>query len=306
MSSQSLIKKQQRNGRVITRYGAELLVEVESQDVIRCTAKRKFDHVACGDYVTIELAKQGNARLIDIAPRKNALTRPDYSHKLKTIAANIDQLVIIMSWRPEPFWDLLDRYLVTAYLLDASAVIVMNKDDLANEYASKKDLVNISEYQQIGYPIINTVADADHQNESKGITDLQTHLDHKVNVLVGQSGVGKSSLATLLLPDKEIMVGRISNSGEGRHTTTTTTLYELPLGGSLIDSPGVRDFTLPEMTEQQLREGYNEFSAYSSYCKFNNCSHDHEPGCKVREAVEMTELPVHRYQRYLRLLKDVR
>ena len=142
-----------------------------------------------------------------------------------------------MSWRPEPFWELLDRYLVTAHLLGASAVIVMNKSDLADEFASDKQLQNLAEYEQVGYPVINTVADAalsgdSNSNKKNGLFELQKKLDGKVNVLVGQSGVGKSSLATLLLPDIEIVVGEISNSGEGRHTTTTTTLYNLPLGGS--------------------------------------------------------------------------
>ena len=281
--------------------------------MIRCTAKRKFDHVACGDNVTVELADHGNARLMDVAPRKNALTRPDYSHKLKTIAANIDQLVIIMSWRPDPFWELLDRYLVTAHLLDTSAVIVMNKDDLADQYATEKAIQSLAEYQQIGYTVIKTIADSDsadnkdnRADESSGLQLLRKSLDDKINVLVGQSGVGKSSLAILLLPDIDILVGEVSDSGEGRHTTTTTTLYDLPSGGSLIDSPGVRDFVLPEMDEVQLRDGYREFAAYSPYCKFNNCSHAHEPACKVREAVDKGELASNRYKRYLKLLSEIR
>ncbi len=300
---------QQRTGRVVTRYGAELLVKIENNEVIRCTAKRKFDHVACGDNVTIALAEHGNARLMDIAPRKNALTRPDYSHKLKTIAANIDQLVIIMSWRPDPFWELLDRYLVTAHLLDATAVIVMNKDDLGAEYATEKASQSLAEYQQIGYTVIKTVADSDGDTEAlakeSGLKALQEELDDKTSVLVGQSGVGKSSLATLLLPDIDIVVGEVSDSGEGKHTTTTTTLYDLPSGGGLIDSPGVRDFVLPDINELQLREGYKEFADFSPYCKFNNCSHAHEPGCKVRQALDEGELPASRYRRYLKLLSDI-
>ena len=304
--SNALEQGNRRSGRVITRYGAELLVKDENAEMIRCTAKRKFDQVACGDYVTIELAKQGNARLVDISPRKNALTRPDYSHKLKAIAANIDQLIIVMSWRPEPFWELLDRYLVTAYLLDADALIVMNKNDLAERYASDNAINNLREYEQIGYTVIKATAEGEAQGQKPVLDDLKRHLAHKTNVLVGQSGVGKSSLARLLLPETEITVGRVSDSGEGRHTTTTTSLYELPEGGSLIDSPGVRDFVLPDINERQLREGYREFAAYSPLCKFNNCSHAHEPGCKVREALEKGDIPANRYKRYLKLLSDIR
>ncbi len=295
----------QLQGRVIARYGAELLVEIPPHTRVRCTAKRKFDQVACGDNVTIALAEHGNARLMDIAPRKNALTRPDHRHRLKTIAANIDQLVVVVSWRPAPFWELLDRYLVTAHQLDASAVVVMNKEDLAGQYASAEALEALKEYACIGYPVIRTVAMTDAVMQEGGLSDLQKILNGKTNILVGQSGVGKSSLANALLPDKEIMVGEISQFGEGRHTTTTTTLYALPGGGELVDSPGVRDFVLPDITKSQLREGFREYAAYSSGCKFNNCTHAHEPGCRVREAVEMGELAGRRYQRYLKLLADI-
>jgi len=289
-------------GQVITRYGAEILVETEQDGIIRCTAKRKLDHVACGDFVTIKLSQQGNAQLISIAPRHNALTRPDYSHRIKTIAANIDQLIVVVAWQPKPSWLLVDRYLIASQRLNCDTLIVINKADLLGQHASDKDQQYLNEFKKIGYPVVSTTAgDAD----ITGITELQQHLHNKTSTLVGQSGVGKSSLANELLKNAHIQVGRISNNGEGRHTTTSTTLYSLKQGGKLIDSPGVRDFILPELTRSQLRAGYVEFNEASELCKFNNCSHQHEPKCAVRQQVSNNELPSARYQRYLKLLDSL-
>lgn len=291
-------------GRVITRFGSELIAQTDEGEMLRCTAKRKLEHIACGDYVTIEIAEHGNSRVVTIAPRHNALTRPDFRGKIRTIAANIDQVIIILSWLPEPFWGLVDRYLIAASLLNTEAILVINKSDLASEYATEKSLDALQEYQQIGYTIIKTEAtDKEHHSD---INDLQQALNNNTNILVGQSGVGKSSLAQLLLTDIDIRVGDISNSGEGQHTTTTTTLYTLPSGGFLIDSPGVRDYTLsPDISVQALKSGYREFADYSLGCKFNDCTHNHEPQCKVREAYEAGDIPPKRYKRYLYLLSEL-
>ena len=291
-------------GRVITRFGAELIAQTDEGETLRCTAKRKFEQIACGDYVTIEIAEHGISRVVAIAPRHNALTRPDFRGKIRTIAANIDQVIIILSWLPEPFWGLVDRYLIAASLLNTEAILVINKSDLASQYATNKSLEALQEYQKIGYTLIET--EAVDQEHNRGISNLQQALNNNTNILVGQSGVGKSSLAQLLLTDVDIRVGDISNSGEGQHTTTTTTLYTLPSGGFLIDSPGVRDYTLPpDISAQDLKSGYREFADYSQHCKFNNCTHNHEPQCKVRDAYEAGDIPPKRYKRYIYLLSEL-
>ena len=291
-------------GRVITRFGAELLVENPvdiSLPPVRCTAKRKFDTIVCGDTISWHANAHGNATVDNLLPRKNALTRPGYRGKPRTIAANIDQLVVVNSWLPETSWDLVDRYLIAAQQLNASAIIVMNKSDLAETYASDEDWRALDIYREIGYQVlqINAITGA-------GVDALKVLMRDKTSIFSGRSGVGKSSIANIILPDTDISVGIISDSGEGKHTTTTATLYPLNPNnrqdGYLIDSPGVRNYAISDMNAQQLSEGYIEFAPFKKLCHFNNCTHNHEPKCAVRNAVENGDITTERYQRYLQAL----
>ena len=290
-------------GRVVTRFGAELLVENNNDPknpTVRCTAKRKFDSIVCGDFITWHHNEHGNASVDDLLPRTNALTRPGYRGKPRTIAANIDQLVIVNSWLPETSWNLVDRYLIAADQLKAEAVIVMNKSDLAKDHATDEDWQAIKAYQEIGYSVLEMNA---HTGE--GIQELKDLMGNKTSIFSGRSGVGKSSIANKILPDSDIMVGIISDSGEGKHTTTTANLYQLGNGGYLIDSPGVRDYALGDISTSDLSDGYIEFAKYSNNCRFHNCTHDHEPGCAVTKAVESGEINQGRYQRYIDALKNL-
>ncbi len=308
---QLLNKPSSNTGRVITRFGAELLVENTDLSLppVRCTAKRKFDTIVCGDFIKWYPNEHGNASVGDLLPRKNALTRPGYRGKPRTIAANIDQLIIVNSWLPETSWHLVDRYLIAAQQLKAEAIIVMNKADLADQYATAKDWENLDVYQKIGYPVLHIDA-----LTGEGVDKLQVLMKNKTSIFSGRSGVGKSSIANQILPDMDIAVGIISDSGEGKHTTTTAILYQLTTGAYLIDSPGVRDYALGDISEHELSEGYIEFSDYikqnKKHCKFNNCTHNHEPNCVVREAVTATgiksEITKARYQRYLMALESLK
>jgi len=290
-------------GRVVTRFGADLLVEAESAGFaapFRCTTRRKLDQVACGDRVQWERQAQGNAAVTGILPRKNVLERPDFRGKARPIAANIDLLVVVSCWRPSPAWEMLDRYLIAARRLPAEALIVMNKADLRARHASAEDEACLAELAKIGYTVLHVAA-----NARQGIGDILTAIQGKTAIVVGQSGVGKSSIANQLLPEAEIRVGEISDNGEGRHTTVSTTLYHLPGGGTLIDSPGVRDFGLTDLKAIDLQVGFPEFQPYLGECRFNNCTHNHEPGCAVKAALAAGELPPRRYQRYLNLLRSL-
>lgn len=286
-------------GRVVTRYGAELVLESSTGERIRCTTRRKLEHVACGDYVQWQREAQGNAIVTAILPRNNALTRPDMRGRMRTIAANIDLLLIVSSWRPTPNWSLLDRYLIAAHLLPAEALIIFNKSDLRARYADAEELECLEEYVQLGYAVLHTQAIAENGSDIAAVCE---RLQGRTALFVGQSGVGKSSLLRHLLPNQNIRVGEIADTGEGRHTTTAAHLYQLPHCGALLDSPGVRDFGLVDLTVPTLQAGYPEFQVFAEQCKFNNCTHYHEPGCRVKAAVEVGTLPPRRYQRYLGLL----
>ena len=289
-----------QTGRVITRFGSASLVSNGDERPVRCTTKRKLEHVACGDQVVWQANLHGNATVYKILPRKNALTRRTYRGTPKTIAANIDQLIVTSSWLPRPLWELVDRYLIAAQQLDADAIIIINKSDLAEKQATEEDWKALQDYRDIGYTVI-----AINAMDGEGVDELRELMKGKTNIFVGRSGVGKSSIAQHFLPDIEILVNEISQSGEGQHTTTTATLYDLGRGAYLIDSPGVRDYVLDELTDKKLSDGYREFAPFVSYCRFNNCTHNHEPKCEVRAAVERGEISRGRYLRYLNALLNM-
>ncbi len=293
-NAKSLTKKCQHQGRVITRYGAELILLDETGEHIRCTIRRKNENIACGDVVCWQPNHQGNAVVTKVQARKNALSRPDRRGSPKAIAANIDQIIIVCSWLPKPSWMLVDQYMIAAQQINADAIVVMNKTDLAEQYASDKDWQALKEYESIDYKVIATNA-----LSGEGIDKIQQELADKTSIFVGQSGVGKSSIIAQILPELTIKVGEISQSGEGKHTTTTADLYPVGNNGFVIDSPGVRDFTPAKLDTKSIRQGYREFKPYAKYCRFNNCSHTHEPNCQVKQAVENKEIPAGRYQRYL-------
>ncbi|SDZ88377.1 ribosome biogenesis GTPase [Thiothrix caldifontis] len=287
-------------GQVITRFGADFLIETEAGERLRCTARRKLDHLACSDHVQWERQAQGNAAVTAMLPRRNVLERPDFRGKLRPIAANIDLLIVVASWQPAPVWETLDRYLIAANRLHADVLLVMNKMDLRQTHATAEAEACLAEYVRIGCPILHVAAD-----QQQGIGDILSAIQRRTAIVVGQSGVGKSSIAAQLLPDTDIRVGTISDTGEGRHTTTSATLYRLPAGGALIDSPGVRDFGLTGLDFATLESGFPEFRPFLGGCRFNNCTHNHEPGCAIKAAVNAGQLPPKRFARYLSLLSTV-
>ena len=221
----------------------------------------------------------------------------------RVIAANIDQLAVVTACLPEPNWDMVDKLLVTARNLPCEAIVVTNKSDLACNSVAFQN--TSQEYRNIGYTLIETSA-----VRAQGADALEAQLRAKTTIFVGHSGVGKSSLIKLLLPQQDIRIGELSKvSGLGKHTTSNTTLYRLPQGGELIDSPGIRDFQPQALSRQQLIQGYSEFIPYLGRCRFYNCTHTVEPGCALVNATKNGQISIRRlasYQRQLRKLPSQR
>ena len=195
---------------------------------------------------------------------------------------------------PKPTGYLTDQYLVAAERISVDAIIVLNKADLLTDEQWQAFHQSYAHYEKIGYSVMQVSA-----KQTDGLTPLKQALQHQTSILVGQSGVGKSSLINALLPDKNIVEGRLSKaSGLGRHTTSAATLYGLDSGGKIIDSPGVRSFRLGELSRQQMEQGFREFRSYLGSCQFSNCAHLTEPGCALVRAMENAEIDPDRLQNF--------
>jgi ribosome biogenesis GTPase len=292
------------NGTVITHHGKELIVRNEDGDVINCQLRQNLGTIVCGDRVLFQYldtsSEPKSAVVIACSERDNLLQKSAFGGKAKAVAANIDQVIVVCSLVPRPNSYLIDRYLVAAENLPATPVIVINKIDLLDE--ENEHVVNDINmiYDTIGYRVLETSA-----LRSTGLDELQTMLAGSTSILVGLSGVGKSSLVKDLLPDIDIRIGEISEaSREGKHTTTVSTLYALPTGGHLIDSPGVRDFSPVNLDKEQILNGFIELRHYRGMCKFANCSHTNEPGCAITEALEKGEVSLQRVNSFRKMLED--
>jgi ribosome biogenesis GTPase len=286
-----------REGRVVIRHGATLGVDDGSGKIFRCQTRQNIGHPVCGEEVIWQQSGENTGVVTALMSRNSVLSRPDYSGRHKPLAANITQLVVVLAPKPEPSGYLLDQYLVTAETIKISPLIAINKIDLLSEREEADFISQLDHYTNVGYPLIKISAKREH-----GLDTLIDHLQHQTSILLGQSGVGKSSLINALLPNHDVETGRLSEAtGLGRHTTSAATCYKLPQGGRLIDSPGVRSFRLTALNRQELEQGFPEFRPYIGQCRFHNCTHTHEPECAIRSAVDRGEISPIRLENFLRL-----
>ncbi len=288
-------------GTVITRHGQNLVVEDAAGELIHCLSRQNIGDPVCGDRVVWQRTGDHEGVVAAILDRDSVLIRPNYSGEERPLAANITQLVVVLAPQPPPSPYLLDQYLVAAEQIGVPVIVALNKSDLMEQAASEAFEGEFGVYREIGYPLIRISALREH-----GLDPLVERLRDQTSILVGQSGVGKSSLVKALLPDLEIQIGRLSDaSGLGRHTTSATTLYRLPAGGALIDSPGVRSFRLGRLDRRQLERGFREFAPYLGRCRFSNCSHRGEPGCALAAAVEAGEIHPRRLANLLHMAEQL-
>ena len=278
-------------GRVITRYGQRQLVEDENGIVFQSVSRQNIGFSVAGDKILFQKTKHDDAIVTAIYPRDNELKRQD-----KLIAANIDQLWLVVAIEPHYEFELIDRYLIMAENSNLPIGIIVNKIELSsNKSKTENDFLN---YQSLGYDV--------HFLSVKKQINLdffKEQLVNKSHIFLGQSGVGKSSLINSLIPDLQLRVNEISSKSKlGKHTTTNTTIYHIPSGGDLIDSPGVREFQLDSLTELEIKSGFKEFRALSDACRFRDCRHINEPNCAVKESLEQGKINPNRYQSYLNIL----
>ncbi len=289
-------------GLVIANYGPALIVESSPGKWYRCAVRQHLGTLVCGDRVLWQPAGAGEGVVIALEERRSLLSRPDYSGRPRPIAANLDRLVVVVAPQPPPQVSQIDSYLVAGATIGIEPLVVVNKIDLLDATGIAEWETRLATYRRIGYPLLFASTRTAH-----GLDALRACLKGRTSILVGQSGVGKSSLIKALLPDLAIRIQALSAAtGLGTHATSTATLYHLPDGGDLIDSPGVHSFTLGTLDPAVLEQGFVEFAPYLGQCRFSDCSHTVEPGCALLAAMERGDIDPRRLQSYHQLKRSLR
>jgi ribosome biogenesis GTPase len=278
---------------VVAAFGRHLLVRDAAGAQLRARPSGRKLSIVCGDRVRCEPdPKHDELLIVEVLPRKTLLARANTRGASEPVVANVTQLVVVVASLPAPDYFVVDRYLCAATAAGIKGVLAVNKSDLENEL----DLAELAAYTDAGYSRLTCSAKA-----GSGLDPLKRALTGAISVLVGQSGVGKSSLVSALLPLAEVTTGELMREEEGRHTTTASRAYPLDLGGTLIDSPGVRDFApaIDQLDERTL--GFPEVERLATGCRFQDCRHMQEPDCAVIAAVDDDNLHARRYESYRRL-----
>lgn len=300
-----------KQGKVIKSTGLWYHVELEDGSTVPCRIIGKFrlngqkltNPVAVGDEVAFEMEQDEKGIIKEILPRKNYVVRqsPRKKHYLHLLASNVDQAVLIMTIKnPNLKQGFIDRFLLMTEPYNIPTTIVFNKADLLSKedlaiYDYLKDI-----YEAIGYPVFKVSAIT-----GTGIDQLRIHLENKISLIGGQSGVGKSTIINAILPGHELRTEDISDySGKGQHTTTFAEMFPLPGGGHIIDTPGIKTLAFSHLEPQDITHNFREIFKASEHCKFSNCSHRNEPKCAVKAGVEEGLISELRYANYLQLMED--
>jgi ribosome biogenesis GTPase len=281
-------------GTVLASFGRGVLVQT-AEGLVRCGLKGRKLRVVCGDRVVWDYPTSADGPSVEsIEPRRNLIERIDARGRPEPVAANIDKLAIVVAPEPAPDWFLVDRYWAGAVLKDLEALIIVNKKDLGADDIEPQ----LGEYRKLSLKCIEVSCQS-----GDGIGDLERLLSGSVSLLVGQSGVGKSSLVNALAPEAAAQTAELTRDAEGRHTTTTARWYQLDPGSAIIDAPGVRDFAPPAHLARAAERGFVEVHDRSVHCRFKDCRHMQEPGCAVRTAVINQQISTRRYESYRRLFR---
>jgi ribosome biogenesis GTPase len=282
-----------RHGQVVAAFGRHYDVET-TEGIVSCVTRGKKGGIACGDRLQIEMTGSSQGVIKEIEPRASLLFRSD-EFKEKIIAANVTQIIVVVAAEPAFYEDLVSRCLIAAEAASLKIVIVLNKCDL--EQATRVALKQLQLYRDLGYPLITLSARQD-------ISPLRSHLQGETSVLVGQSGMGKSSIINALLPAALAHTREISQAlNSGKHTTTHARLYHLDEHSHIIDSPGLQEFGLSHINEMDIAHAFVEFRPFLGHCRFSNCRHLVEPSCAVLEAATAGKIDRRRLGTFHRLVK---
>lgn len=274
-------------GRIVAAFGRQYLVRLADGSLLPCLTRGKKSDVVCGDNVEIKRSGDNQGVIERITPRTSLLHRSD-AFRSKLIAANVTQLVVVVAAEPSFSDEVVTRCLIAAFDQNLSVLIVLNKCDLPVPAAAAR--VQLEPYRAIGYQVLELSALQD-------VTTLRPLLQGHTSVLVGQSGMGKSTLINALLPDAQAATREISTVlDSGKHTTTHAKLYDLDSDSRLIDCPGVQAFGLHHLTLGEIEQGFVEFSDYLGQCRFRDCHHQHEPGCALLAAVAQGKINARRLE----------
>ena len=284
---------QQTEALVTATYSRRMRLQLANGDRVDARIKGKTLKPVCGDRVLAEpIENESDWLITNILDRDNELNRPNLRGGVEILAANIELLVVVAAASPEPDWFIVDRYLCAAEDMGIRSAVLFNKTDVSDADSS------LGDYQVIGYDTIQCSA-----KSGKNIDQVASLLGDQVAIIVGQSGVGKSSIINRLLGADSLRTAEISGkTHEGRHTTVNSEMLSLPGGGKVIDSPGVRDYAPALANAVQVLRGFREIDATGQDCRFANCRHLREPGCAVKAAIETTAISARRYESYKRLL----
>jgi ribosome biogenesis GTPase len=302
------------NALVYKSTGSWYIVKNEIGEFYNARIKGKFkidnitstNPVAVGDKVDVdkEDIQEGSVIITNIYPRKNYITRqsPHNKHQHHIIASNLDQSLLFATLKdPKTSQGFIDRFLVASEAYHVPAIIVFNKSDLYG----KKEMEKLDElkfiYEANGYKVLLMSLE-----KNEGVQEVTNLLKDKITLLSGHSGVGKSSFINIVFPELTLKTQDVSDwSGKGLHTTTFAEMYDLPVGGKIIDTPGLREFALMDIEKNELSHYFPEMKALMAECRFNNCMHIEEPGCAVKQAVEEGKIAANRYISYLNILSSI-
>jgi ribosome biogenesis GTPase len=283
-------------GTVVAAYGKRYQVELaDTKQRISCVTRGKKTDLACGDLVTIKLTDKHEGVVESTLPRKTLLFRSN-AFKSKILAANVTQIIIVLATQPSFYEALLNRCLIAAEAAGIKALIVLNKCDLADNHDA---LQKLALYTKLGYQVLPLSAKQD-------ISSLRPYLQNEVSILVGQSGMGKSTMINALLPNEAVRTQEVSQVlDSGKHTTTAAHLYHLDASSQLIDSPGLQEFGLHHLSSDELEHAFVEFRPWLGKCRFNNCKHLQEPDCAITDALNQDKISAERLAIYKILRTEI-